>query len=249
MTTVHRPPAQRRTGPLDDRQWILLGTACVAAVLLLAAMAAVALRLNRADAHEVTGALGGRREARFEMASGVEAMTVRVSDLGDRLYRISTPTGRAPVPHVTDHDNVVQLRLTGGGGGSSVEVRLSSRVRWAVRVAVGLAQTTVNLTGGTVSAVEFAAGVGMADLTLPVPSGTVPVRIGAGANQFTVHLRPGVAAQVRVRSGVGNLTLDGTSRSGVSGGAVYPLGGYASARDRYDIDLATGVAALVVRRD
>jgi hypothetical protein len=64
-----------------------------------------------------------------------------------------------------------------------------------------------------------------------------------------VHLRPGVAAQVRVRSGVGNLTLDGTSRSGVSGGAVYPLGGYASARDRYDIDLATGVAALVVRRD
>src|SRR4051812_42107405 len=115
-TTAYRPGTQRRTGPLDDRQWILLGAACVAAVLLLAALVAVVLRLNRADAHEVTGALGGRREARFDMASGVQAMTLHVGDLGDRLYRISTPGGRAPVPHVTDHDNVVQLRLTGGGG-------------------------------------------------------------------------------------------------------------------------------------
>jgi hypothetical protein len=249
MTEVHRASAARRAGPLDDRKWILVGAACVAAVLLLAGMVAVALRLNRADAHEITGALGERREARFEMASGVEAMTVRVGDLGDRLYRISTPSGRAPVPHVTDRDSVVQLRLTGGGGASSVDVRLSSRVRWGLRVAVGLAQATINLTGGSVSAVEFTAGVGTADLTLPLPSGTVPVRIGGGANQFTVHLRPGVAAQVRIRSGVGNLTLDGTTRSGISPGATYPLAGYARARDRYNIDLLTGAAALVVRRD
>jgi hypothetical protein len=248
MTSVHQPPTARRTRPLEDRRWIFLGAACVAAVLLLAAMVAVALRLNRADAHEITGALGTRRDARFEMASGVEAMTVRVGDLGDRLYKISTPAGRAPVPHVTDHDNVVQLRLTGGGGASSVDVRLSSRVRWGLRVAVGLAQSKINLTGGSVSAVEYTAGVGTADLTLPVPSGTVPVRIGAGADQFTIHLRPGVAAQVRVRSGVGNLTLDGTSRSGISAG-TYPVGNYAHARDRYDIDLQSGLASLTVRRD
>jgi hypothetical protein len=252
MTIGQDPDTRRRAGPPTGRQWILVGAVAGAVVLLLAAAVAVALRLNRADAHAVTAPLKDRREARFEMASGVGAMTVRVGDLGDHLYRISTPPGgRAPVPHVTDRNNVIQLRLTGGGGGggSGVQVRLSSRVRWGLRLSVGLGQTTIDLRGGSVSTVEFAAGVGMADLALPVPSGTVPVRVGAGANQLTVHLRPGVPAQVRVRAGIGNLTLDGTTRSGVRDGSVYPLGGYAHARNRYDIDLATGIASLVVRRD
>src|SRR5262245_65234523 len=102
MTTAHVPPARRRTGPFADRLWLILGTACFVAVLLLPAMVAVALRLNRADAHSVTAPLNDRRDARFEMASGVSALTVRMANLGDRLYRISTPSGKAPVPRVTN---------------------------------------------------------------------------------------------------------------------------------------------------
>lgn len=253
MTTVEHPPGGQRTGPLRDRQWIFVGVAAVAAVLLLATVLAVVLRHGpgaaRADAHAVSAPRDGTREARFEMASGVDAMTVHVADLGYRLYRISTPSGRPPVPHVTRHDNIVQLRLTGGGGASSVDVRLSSRVRWALRLATGLASTTIDLTGASVSTVEFAAGVAMADLTLPKPSGTVPVRISAGADRITVHLPPGVPARVRLGGGVGSLTLDGTSHSGIANGSVYRLGGYDSAKDRYDIELASGVSSLVVRRD
>jgi hypothetical protein len=248
MTSAQIPPAQHRTGPFADRQWLLLGAACVAAVLLLAAIATVVLRLGRADAHSVTAPLDDRRDARLVMASGADAMTVGMANLGDRLYRISTPTGKAPVPHVIKKGNLVQLKLTGGGG-SSVDIRLSSRVRWGLRIAVGLGQTKINLMGGSVSFVDFAAGVGIADVSLPMPTGTVPVRIGAGGNMITVHLRPGVAAAVRVRSGVGNLTLDGKPQSAVHSGAVYPLAGYANARNRYEIDLATGVASLTVRRD
>ena len=117
-------------------------------------------------------------------------------------------------------------------------------------MAAGLASTKLDLSQAALSTVDFAAGVGMVDLTLPAPNGTVPVHVGAGANQLTVHLRPGVAAQVTVLAGLGSMTLDGQTRSGGIPKGVYPVGkGYGQARDRYDIALASGVSSLVVRRD
>ncbi|HKS99519.1 MAG TPA: hypothetical protein VJT31_08325 [Rugosimonospora sp.] len=244
MTSVQR----RRVGPLTDRQWLLVGAGGVLAVLVLAMVATVGVRLTRADAHEVTAPLPtGRDAGTLVVTGGVNELTLRTADLGSTMYRITTPPGSGAVPHATTNHGAVSVRIAGSGGGAAT-VALSSRLRWDLRLAGGLSRATLDLSNGSVSGVDFASGLDTVDLKLPRPSGRVPVRVGAGANQLTVHLPAGVPAQVRVRSGAGSLTLDGATHNGVAGGTAYPLAGYPRP-DAYQIDLVTGISSLVVRRD
>lgn len=272
MKWVHRPTTRTLSRLVSRvtasrRSTVVAGAAGLAVVLL--AGGAVAMALQHDGTQKVTARATApaspqvgphtRRQGRLDVASGVDALTVRTANLGNRMYEISTVSGTTPVAHLTERGKLVQLRLTRGtatanstntGGGTRVNVRLSSRVDWGMRMAAGLASTKLDLSQAALSTVDFAAGVGMVDLTLPAPNGTVPVHVGAGANQLTVHLRPGVAAQVTVLAGLGSMTLDGQTRSGGIPKGVYPVGkGYGQARDRYDIALASGVSSLVVRRD
>jgi hypothetical protein len=272
MKWVHRPNTRALTRLVSRmsasrRNTIIAGAAGLAVVLLAGGGIAMALRQDgtqtvAARASAAASQQAGqhaRRQGRLDVASGVDAMTVRTANLGNHMYEISTVSGIAPVAHLTEQSRLIQLRLTGGkatassnisGAGTQVNVRLNSRVDWGMRMAAGLASTKLDLSQATLSTVDFAAGVGMVDLTLSAPTGTVPVHVNAGANQLTVHLRPGVAAQVTVLAGLGSMTLDGQTRSGGIPKGVYPLGkGYGQARDRYDIALAAGVSSLVVRRD
>jgi hypothetical protein len=249
MTKVDPPRGTGPVGRTRDRRWLIIGAAAVAAVLVLAALLAVVLRTpgaTRADRHTVSGPIGGRHQARFQLAAGIPTMRVRVENLGDQLFQISTPAGAGIVPRVAGHDGVVSLDFTGLGGDWSTDVVLSSKVTWAFALGVGVRAATIDLSGGSVSAVDFAAGVDTADLSLPKPSGTVPVRLGGGANRVTVHLPGGVPAQVRVGAGAGSVTLDGTGHNGIAAGTRFPVGDYDGAHDRYDVDLATGLSTLTV---
>lgn len=272
MKWVHRPRTRTLSHLVSRvtasrRSAVVAGAAGLAVVLLAGGAVGMALRHNGTQtvasrASAPASPQGGqhvRPQGRLDVASGVDALTVRTADLGDRMYEISTVSGITPVAHLTERGKLAQLRLTRGtatanstntGGGTRVNVRLSSRVDWGMRMAAGLASTRLDLSQARLSGVDFTNGMGMVDLTLPAPTGTVPVHVNAGANQLTVHLRPGVAAQVTVLAGLGSMTLDGQTRSGGITKGVYPVGkGYGQARDRYDIALASGVSSLVVRRD
>ncbi|GIH12110.1 hypothetical protein [Rugosimonospora africana] len=245
-------------GPVaaPDCRPIYIGLVILVALLLIALLvAAVSLTVRHGNGpeHTVSAPLAGRDDARLDLTSGVGLVTVRVRDLGDRLYRIGTPAGSGTVPRVTDQDGSVLVGLGAsddgsGGGPASVEILLSSRATWRFRLAGGADEARLDLRGGPVSGVDIASGVSSVELWLPRPRGTVTVREGGGASEFTVHAPAAVPVQVRVAGGAGQATIDGTVHAGVSGNTVYPAAGWDQARDRYELDAVGGLSQLSLDR-
>ncbi|MDG4824310.1 hypothetical protein O7635_20865 [Asanoa sp. WMMD1127] len=200
--------------------------------------------------HTVTGPRAGLDAATFELASGVTTVTVRVADLGGDLYRVRTPDDASVAPWIARDG--ADLRLvtqgTGLGGPADVEVTLHRAVRWHLRLGGGAQQEEIDLRGGAVSGVEFVAGAGRIALTLPAPRGTVPVRMTGGAGEFRIQVTGDAPARVRVGGGAGSVVVDGVARTGIPGNTVIEGTGWASAGDRYDVDVAAGVSSLVLAR-
>jgi hypothetical protein len=242
----------------DARWWASRPGAIAALVLLVLVIILVAVTLdddnsaappgpNPAD-HAVSAPLAGREAAQFELLTGAASVTVRTQDLGTDLYRISTPLDSGLFPKTVDHDGRVELHLITSGppGPSAVDIQLNSSVRWALRIAAGATQQTLDFSAGKVSGVDIAVGVTRIDLSLPRPQGTVPVRLTGGASELAIHTPSGVPTRVTAGSGAGTISLNGVQRSGVPAGTVLATGGWDTATDRYDVQLSSGVATVTV---
>jgi hypothetical protein len=84
------------------------------------------------------------------------------------------------------------------------------------------------------------------EVTLPTPSGTVPVRFLGGASNVAIHRPEGVAARVRVDGGSTNLAFD-EQRFGALGGEVSLRSlEYEGDSDRYDITITGGASNVAI---
>jgi hypothetical protein len=236
------------------RRPLYLGLAALAAILLVAIVIAVVVAGTDRDAnHIVSAPRDGRHSAVLDLVSGAGEVTVRTTDLGDRLYRISTPDGTGQVPRVDERDDVATVRLdhVAGNGPASVEILLSSAVTWTVHLDAGATALRMDLRDGPVAGVDVNRGVSTAELWLSRPRTsserpqTVPVRETGGAGTFTVHVPSGVPVRARLAGGAASATVDGATRSGLPGGAQL---GSADPSGGYDIDAVGGVSALRVDR-
>ena len=231
-----------------ERRPLYLGLAALAAILLVAIVIAVVVAgTDRGANHIVSAPRDGRHSAVLDLVSGAGEVTVRTTDLGDRLYRISTPDGTGLVPRVDERNDTATVRLdhVAGNGPASVEILLSSAVTWAVHLDAGATALRMDLRDGQVAGVDVNRGVSTAELWLGRPKGTVPVRETGGAGTFTVHLPSGVPVRARLAGGAASATVDGATRSGLPGGAQL---GSADPSGGYDIDAVGGVSALRVDR-
>jgi hypothetical protein len=192
---------------------------------------------------------GPRDEATLDVVSGVDTLTVTVSDLGDDLVRVSAPPDSHVAP-VIESDDPVRVAVTSadGTGPAALSVVLSADARWTVRLSGGAQAYALDLRGGRFALIDFVAGVSSVDLTLPEPDGTVPVRMGGGASLLAVHAPDGVPVRVRMTGGGGSATIDGANRSGIAGGTLIDAPGWDGATDRYDVDAVAGVSRLTVDR-
>lgn len=206
--------------------------------------------VDPANTREVTAARQGRDEASFDLLTGTSAVRLTVSDLGDRLYRISTPAGASVLPRPQVETDRVLLHLvpSGENGPGSVDIELNSQVRWLLRFTGGAAEQSLDLGAARLAGVELLGGATRVELTLPPPEGTLTVRLTGGANQLLVHAPAGPPARVRLTNGAAAVTLDGDRRSGLARGTVLTSAGWDRAVERYDLDLVAGVAALTVAR-
>src|SRR5689334_2304274 len=94
--------------------------------------------------HEVTAPRDGRTAETFELVSGTTSVTVRSADIGSDLLRATSPER---IPHLDRSGDVVRLRLDGGDP-STVDIRLSDKVRWQVRFVAGATDEQVDLRSG-----------------------------------------------------------------------------------------------------
>ena len=174
---------------------------------------------GRAHCHRRAGRAYG---AGFDLLDGAAKVTVRVADLGDSLYRISTPESGPVVPRAEDQDGRVRLRLDGHA--EAVEVVLNAAVRWDLRVAGGADLSTIDLSAGRIGGVDLTGGASRIDLTLPRPDGTLMVRMSGGVSLFDVRTTDRIPVRVRVGSGAGQVTLNGQHHGGAAAGDVHPGG-------------------------
>jgi hypothetical protein len=205
--------------------------------------------------HAASMATAGRTQAALRVTSGTSVLDISVARLGGTLLRVSTPVS-APVRPVLSGSTLILLSLVGDrpapdqgrGGGYAVRVVLNSAVTWSIELAGGTQRTDVDLRGGKVGGITVTAGSDILDVSLPVPSGVLPLLFAGGANQFSLSLPGGVPAEVIVGGGAGFLSVDGQNMTGVAGGTVLATPGWPTARSRFDVDAIAGVSRLTVTR-
>jgi hypothetical protein len=203
------------------------------------------------SANAISAPLNGRTEAVFDVVNGATSMNLRTTDLGDELYRISTPDGSSVVPQATEQGDRVQLFLvrSGAQGAGAVDIALNASVNWDLRVTGGVDQSVIDMSGSKLKGVDLAGGATRIELKLPRPDGTMKVRMTGGVNQFLVYTADSVPVRVRVGSGAGQLVLDGRTHNGIAPGALFTPPQWDDGGDRIDLDAIAGMATLTVERD
>jgi len=240
--------------------------------LVLAAAAACAIAVGAGGTalatggspspHVATMARGTLTRAELKVTSGTPILDITTGQLGGTLLRASAPDG-TPVRPVLAYTRqagsgllVLSLAGTAPGGpadqrqdsGYAVRVVLNAAVTWSLDLAGGTQLTRVDLRGGKVAGIAVMAGSDTLDLTLPRPSGTVPLLLAGGASQFLLSLPAGVPARVTAGGGASFISLDSQQLTGVPGGTVVTSPGWAAATSRYDIDATSGFSRLAVSR-
>jgi hypothetical protein len=218
---------------------LLIAGAILLAVLIVAAIVAIATTVSHRGSavddqgrrvnHVVTGpAPDGRDTATVDLVSGATSVTVRAADLGDHLYRVTTPVE--------------------GNGASAVVIELNRDVRWQLRFTAGASSESLDLRDVKLAGLEFVGGASSIDVTLGKPTGTLPIRQGGGVNRFAIHAPDGVPVRVTAGGGAGSITIDGAQHSGISAGTSFSSTGWDKATDRYDVINTVGVGSLLVDR-
>ena len=198
----------------------------------------------------ISGPVGDREKAGFELVSNTVTIDLRATDLGDDLYQITTPAKGSVLPRVQATDAGVKLFLdaTGKRGSAAVIVRLNADVRWSMRITGGVKTGVFDLGAAKVDDVDLAGDAARIDLTLPRPVGTLPIRLSGGVNRFEVYTDQGVPVRVRTRRGAGQVKLDGLTDDGVARGASFLSPDWAGSENRIDLDAVAGVGTLRVGR-
>lgn len=194
--------------------------------------------------------LGPVEGGRLVLASGAYRLTLRaVSGTGD-LYRArfeGTP------PKVEAQGGTVTFRyprrfqLFGGWRERPEEVALNPTIPWKLEVRGGAARTRADLSGLELSSFFLKGGATDFDLTLPEPSGVVPIRLSGGASKVSIRRPAGTEARLSLKGGAATLTFDGQSFDALGGTVRLQSPGYEGARDRYEIEVSGGAIELTVR--
>lgn len=228
----------------------------VAAVLVVAAgagAAAIASAVGAAPGgpsgpYVAAVPYGGQHRGSVAVLTGAASVTVSAATLPGQLLRAWTASGSAVRPQLAVSGGTVQVFLAGTGhsGPAAVWIELSRSVRWWLRFSGGSSQTIVHMGNGDVGGVDFTAGSSLIALTLSRPAGTVVVTLAGGASQVSIGVPAGVPARLQLWGGASAATLDGQTHSGLAGGTVLAMTGWARAANRYDVAAPAGVSDISV---
>jgi DNA-binding MarR family transcriptional regulator len=187
---------------------------------------------------------------RLVFANGISRLALGAFAGTDDLYRARF---EGPVPKIKVQEGVVTLRYSRRFGGLfdrrdyPVQVTLNAAVPWEVEVRGGAYRVEADLGDLRLSSFVLKGGISELDLTLPEPSGVVPVRLFGGASRVGIRRTAGAEARLEVKNGAAKLTFDEQSIDAVGGKVRLQSPGYDGASDRYEIEVSGGASELTVR--
>jgi DNA-binding MarR family transcriptional regulator len=199
--------------------------------------------------------LGAVSEGLLSFTSGASEIVLRTDQLADDLYRARF---KGPLPQVRVREGAVTFeykrlgladwaRLALGSGGKlGAEVTLNSLIPWAIELRRGVSHVNARLLGMKLKALEFRGGASEVDVSLPQPTGEVPVRVSGGVSRMTLRCPPGAPFQLEVSGGAANLKVGPQSFGAIGGRMHWETPSYAAAKDRFQIAVSGGASHLTV---
>jgi hypothetical protein len=147
----------------------------------------------------------------------------------------------AASPAVVRGETVVVRRLRGVGRG---EIELNPRRPWRFKVQAPTWNTVLDVAGLDVREIHVDSGAANLECFLPEPRGVVPIHISSGVVNVTLHRPRGAAVVAQIHTGVLKLKLDDSSTKVVLSDVHWQSEGASNARDRYELEVSSGVADL-----
>jgi hypothetical protein len=124
-------------------------------------------------------------------------------------------------------------------------INLNEEIPLSLDLETGASDARLDLTDLHVTDLRLQTGASATKITLPASAGHTKVRINSGAASVKVRVPEEVAARVKVGGGLADIQVDKNRFPRVSG--VYQSEGYATAENKVDIDIDTGVGSVSVR--
>jgi hypothetical protein len=200
------------------------------------------------ERREHAAPLGSAKSGRLEFVSGAANVTIHVGSGMEDLYRARFD---GPVPEVGAEGGAVTVKYTWtlhpfDWRRRGADIALNAQVPWRITVRGGVSRLDADLSALRLDSFELEGGASRVELTLPDPSGAVPIRIDGGASNVTVRRPEGVAARLHVGGGASKLALDGQRLGAIGGETRLESQGYTGATDRYEIIITGGANNVAV---
>jgi hypothetical protein len=191
----------------------------------------------------LTAPLGRAKALVFEVTGTATVVHVASADLGGQLYSIIGIGGGA-APRVIDSARGPRLEL----GRTGVEVRLSSRVAWTVRLTASATDQDIDMRAGGLAGIELGGVTARAALTLPKPKGTVKVTATRAVTELRLVTAGAIPVRLRLTAGADVAVVDGKAHRKVKPRTTLTPGGWRSAKIRYDVSTAARVGSISTAR-
>jgi AcrR family transcriptional regulator len=185
----------------------------------------------------------GGEPASIAIDSGSRGVLLRAGG-HDMQELVRVPHEQAAAsPAVVRGETVVVRRLRGIGRG---EIDLNPRRPWRFKIQAPTWNTVLDVPGLDVREIHVDSGATNVECFLPEPQGVVPIHISSGVVNVTLHRPSGAAVVALVHTGVLKLKLDDYSTKVVLSDLQWQSEGASNARDRYELDVSSGVVDLRV---
>jgi hypothetical protein len=126
------------------------------------------------------------------------------------------------------------------------DIRLNGDVPLNLKIDSGASSSTLDLTDLKVVDLDIDTGASSTEVTLPANAGNTRVDIDSGASSLNLHIPTGVAARIRIKSGIASINVD-LNRFPRQDGGLYQSADYATAANRADITIDTGVGSVEIK--
>lgn len=189
---------------------------------------------------EVSGASAplGRLKRGELVVSGAHRCQIVATD-EPVLFRAAMPGAKA---RAQAEGGDVTVRGDQPGG----RIALQAGIPWRLRFRGGVSGLDADLRRVSVAELELTGGGTDVMLRLGPPRGTVAIEIRGGAEALTIQRPAGVPASIEVRGGASAVVLESLRLGDVGGQLRWSTPDYASAKDRYAIEVTGGVSRLNV---
>jgi cell wall-active antibiotic response 4TMS protein YvqF len=228
------------------------GAVIVIAALVYATLApAASFGTKQADSsHQLAGLTAATLDLSYSGAS----VEVQAGSLSDSLYQahIDYPGNEDPPTITVDSQSgrleirqeasFSPLRLFHSGR-RHILVTLTDRIPWTVQIGGGAAALRLDLRRLQLTTLEISGGANRADAQLPGPKATVRIAVSGGASNLTLRAPKDSEWRVKASGGASAVSINGSTFGGV-GEFQRQSPGYASATNRFDIEISGGASHI-----